>query len=150
MEYRNFIREGNSYKMKPRTKFALVLLTGLLAFSLFGFFNNLPAMGWTFLIIALIPVITLRVQSLVIDMDRKEIRGKVALIKPGFTIPLQDFLNFELVKTQQAFITTNTTLNIWYLKNGKEKSAMVAQGFSAKSMQHLINDIEEIIDGRKG
>lgn len=44
-----------------------------------------------------------------------------------------------------GLITTNASLEVHYLKNGKEKSLMVAQGFSKKGMQKLLNELEEIL-----
>lgn len=78
-------------------------------------------------------------------MSQKEIMIKNGLIIPPVRIPLSDFVNFELVKMKQYFITINVSLNLYYLKNGKEKCTGISQGFTARSMQNLLNEIEEII-----
>lgn len=133
------------YKMKPQLGFNIVVIGLALVFVVLGIIIKSPGVIWIFAACAVIFVLSAFTKSLVIDMDKKEISGKMALIKSGFTIPIAAIQHFELYSLRHNFITTNTTLNVYYLKDGKEKSVSLAQGFTARGMQGILNDIEEII-----
>ncbi|SKA44317.1 hypothetical protein SAMN04488128_106376 [Chitinophaga eiseniae] len=147
-----FTREGNVYKMKPQLGFNIVVIGLALAFVVLGIYIKSPGVIWIFAACGVIFVLSAFTKSLVIDMDKKEISGRMALIKPVFTIPIAAIQHFELYSVRQNFITTNTTLNMYYLKDGKEKSVSLVQGFTARGIQGVLNDIEEIIstDESKG
>lgn len=142
---KSFEQDGNSYKMKPQYASSALLMGGLIGFVIVGFITDLPALSWTFGIVAVLVGIQIMTKSLVIDMDRKEIRVKVALMRGPTVVPLTDIDHFELHSVSQLFITINASLNLYYFKDGKEKLAPLAQGFTVRSMQRLLNDIEEIL-----
>lgn len=142
---KNFTREGNLYKMKPQYGFYIFAIALALGLAYLGFYIKSPATLWIFLALAVIFILSALTRSLVVDMDRKEINVKMALIRPTYTIPIADIQHFELYSLKQNLITTNTTLNVYYLKDGKEKSTALAQGFTKRAMQHILNDIEDII-----
>lgn len=132
--------------MKREYGFSLIVCIGLAAFAVGGIWINEMAMFWIFGILSVCSIISIWSKQVIIDMDEKAIITKVGLIGKIFPIPLKDFQNFELVRMKQYFITTNTSLNVNYLKDGKEKSAMIAQGFTSRSMQNLANEIDEILN----
>jgi hypothetical protein len=145
MELQHFTKNGNQYIMKKQYIFGLIVSFGMAAFAIVGIWINEIIMVWIFGILAVLCFISIWMKHVVIDLDKNEITVKVGLINPVVHIPLKDFLNFELVRITQYLITTNTCLNVYYLKNGEEKAAMIAQGFTKRSMQNLVNEIDEIM-----
>jgi len=147
MELKYFTKSGNQFIMKRDYSFALIISIALAIFAGAGIWIKEMAMFWIFGILSVLSLISIWSKQIIIDLERKEIVVKIGLIGKPFPIPFEDFQNFELVRIKQYLLTTNTSLNIQYLKNGKEKSAMIAQGFTSRSMQNLANEIDEIIHG---
>ena len=145
MELQHFTKNGNQYIMKKQYIFGLIVSFGMAAFAIVGIWINEIIMVCIFGVLAVLCFISIWIKHVVIDLDKNEITVKVGLINPVVHIPLKDFLNFELVRITQYLITTNTCLNVYYLKNGEEKAAMIAQGFTKRSMQNLVNEIDEIM-----
>jgi len=144
-----FTREGNKYVMKRELGFVLLISLGLAAFAVGGIWiNNMP-MFWIFGVLSICCIISIWSKHVIIDLDTKVIIVKVGLIGKPVPIMLQDFQNFELIRMKHFFITINTSLNINYLKEGKDKSILIAQGFTAKAMQNLANEIDEILDNNE-
>lgn len=142
-----FTKNENQYIMKREYGFALIISLALAVFAGAGIWIKEMAMFWIFGVLSVLCLISIWSKQVIIDLDRKEIIVKMGLIGKPFPIPFQDFQNFELVRLKQYLLTTNTSLNIYYLKDGKEKCAMIAQGFTSKAMQNLANEIDEIIHG---
>lgn len=150
---KHFTSEGHVYKMKPSYVLPIALLIILVPL---GYFilreGKYPVIGWLVLAFAILGFAGIISRSLVIDLNEQEIRAKAALLRPAVRIPLADFQNFELHQLKQGLFTTNTSLNICYLKDGKTKRALIAQGITTRAMQRILNEIEEIInnyDGKK-
>lgn len=145
MELQHFTKNGNQYIMKKQYAFGLIVSFGMAAFAIIGICINEIIMIWIFSILVVLSFISIWMKHVVIDLDKNEITVKVGLINPVVNIPLKDFLNFELVCITQYLIPINTSLNACYLKNGKEKTTMIAQGFTKRPMQNLVNEIDEIM-----
>lgn len=144
--FKYFTAAGNVYKMKPSYFLPIALLIILPALSFFILREGrYPVVGWLVLALALLGFAGMISRSLIIDFNSGEIRAKAALLRPAVRIPLADFQSFELHQLKQGFITTNTSLNICYLKNGKTKRALIAQGVTTRAMQRVLNEIDEII-----
>ena len=144
-----FTREGNKYVMKRELGFVLLISLGLAAFAVGGIWiNNMP-MFWIFGVLSICCIISIWSKQVILDLDTREFIVKVGLIGKPVTIPLKDFQNFELVRMKQLFITINTSLNVNYLKVGKEKSILIAQGFTTRAMQNLANEIDEILNSHE-
>jgi hypothetical protein len=141
-----FTKNGNQYVMKRQYGFGLIVVFGMAAFAFGGVLISNTAMIWIFGILTILCLISVFINHVVIDMDQKEILIKNALIIPPVRISLSDFVNFEVVRTTQYFVTINVSLNLYYMKNGKEQCSGIAQGFTARSMQNLLNEIQEIIN----
>ncbi|MDQ5929951.1 MAG: hypothetical protein QG594_1733 [Bacteroidota bacterium] len=141
-----FTKNGNQYVMKRQYGFGLIVVFGMAAFAFGGVLISNTAMIWIFGILTILCLISIFINHVVIDMGQKEILIKNALIIPPVRIPLSDFVNFEVVRTTQYFVTINVSLNLYYMKNGKEQCSGIAQGFTARSMQNLLNEIQEIIN----
>lgn len=144
-----FIKEGNKYIMKREYGFLLMISIGLAAFAVGGIWINKMSMFWIFGVLSICTVISIWSKQVIIDLDTNEIIIKVGLIGKPVPIPLKDFQNFELVRMKQYFITINTSLNVNYLKDGQEKSNLIAQGFTTRAMQNLANEIDEILDNNE-
>ncbi|GEM_PF-646893 len=150
MQYKHFIKQADGkYSLKKKYGFGLVLVIAFLLLAFTGYNIGNTAMIWVGLIIAAICAFALLSKTMVIDMQQKVIIAKNGLINPPVQIALADFENFELEKMQQYFITTNTMLNLYYQKNGKRKSVMIAQGFTSKPMQEIVNELEDIISSHE-
>lgn len=141
-----FTKNGQLYAMKRQYGFSLIVVLGMAAFAFAGVILKNAAMIWIFGILTIICLISVFVNYVQIDMGRKIISIKNGLIIPPVQIPLSDFVNFEVVRTTQYFVTINVSLNLYYMKNGKEQCSGVAQGFTARSMQNLLNEIQEILN----
>lgn len=141
-----FTKSGQLYVMKRQYGFSLIVVLGMAAFAFAGVILKNAAMIWIFGILTIICLISVFVNHVEIDMGRKIISIKNGLIIPPVQIPLSDFVNFEVVRTTQYFVTINVSLNLYYMKNGKEQCSGVAQGFTARSMQNLLNEIQEILN----
>ncbi|MBC9933135.1 hypothetical protein [Chitinophaga qingshengii] len=142
---KKFIKEGNVYKMKPQHTYNAVAIGLCLGLAYLGFRIHSSIFMWVFIVCTAIFVLSALSKSLVVDMDNKAINVKMSLLKPAMVIPFESIQHFELYTLKTNFITTNVTLNVYFLKDGKEKSAGLAQGFTKRSMQNLLNDIEDII-----
>lgn len=150
MQYKHFIKQQDGkYSLKKKYGFALVITIAFLLLAFTGYRIANTAMIWVGLVIAAICALAFLSKTMVIDMQQKVIIAKNGLINPPVQIALADFENFELEKMQQYFITTNTMLNLYYQKNGKRKSVMIAQGFSTKPMQEIVNELEDIINSHE-
>lgn len=146
MNLKHFTKEGNVYSMKTQKTFAIILIGGLLLVTFATYYAEMPTLPWVFLVLAILSAISIISKKLTIDLDKKEIHAKIGLVKPAVIIPIDSIQNFELYSLSQGFIRTNTALNVYYInKNGKEKSAGIAQGFTLKAMQSILNEIEEIL-----
>jgi hypothetical protein len=145
-QLRYFRREGNKYVMKKQYGFGLIVTLLLGGIAIVGFLNNKNGVTWFFGVLAVLFLISFLLKHVIIDIDKNVISIKNALIAPAAVIPLSDIQNFELVSVRQYLITTNTFLNIYYRKGEKEKGAIVSQGFTAKAMQNLANEIDEILE----
>lgn len=144
-ELKKFEKVGSQFIMKRQYGFGLVVVIGMLAFTIGGiYYKNTPVI-WIFSILTVLCFISIWSQQFIIDMESKEFIIKNGLINKPLQIPLSSFVNFELVKIKHNFITTNVSLNLYYRKDTKEKCMGIAQGFSTRSMQKLINEINEII-----
>lgn len=141
-----FTKNGQLYAMKRQYGFSLIVVLGMAAFAFAGVILKNAAMIWIFGFLTIICLISVFVNHVEIDMGRKIISIKNGLIIPPVQIPLSDFVNFEVVRTTQYFVTINVSLNLYYMKNGKEQCSGVAQGFTARSMQNLLNEIQEILN----
>ena len=148
-QFKNFTREGNKYIMKREFGFSIMISIGLAAFALGGIWINEMAMFWIFGVLSICTIISIWSKQVIIDLDSQEIIIKVGLIGKPVPIPLKDFQNFELIRMKQYFITINTSLNVNYVKDGKEKSNLIAQGFTTRAMQNLANEIDEILESNE-
>jgi len=145
-EFKKFTKEENLYVMKRQYGFGLIVVLGMLAFTVGGIYYKNNAVIGIFGVLAVICFIAIWQQEFVIDLSRNEFRIKNGLINKPVQIPFADFVEFELVKVRHNFITTNVSLNLYYMKEKKEKRTGIAQGFTTRSIQNLINEINEILD----
>nr|WP_294784289.1 hypothetical protein [uncultured Flavobacterium sp.] len=144
-ELKKFEKNGNQFVMKRQYGFGLLVVGGMLAFTIGGIFYKNTAVIWIFGILSILCFISIWSETFIIDLDKEVFVIKNGLINKPVEIPLSDFVNFELVKVRHNFITTNVCLNLYYIKNDKEKCIGIAQGFTTKSMQMVINEINTIL-----
>ncbi|MCX8526447.1 hypothetical protein OF897_21245 [Chryseobacterium formosus] len=146
MEYRYFKKEGNIYIMKRQYGFATVIVIGLSLLAFSGIVSDNLTLFYICGILALLCAISVFTEKLEIDLDHRTIIIKRGLIKSGDHIKIEDIQNFELTRLIYIFIPVNTSLNMIYFDGSQQKVGMVAQGFSSKSMQIVLNEIEEILE----
>lgn len=142
---KKFEKNGNLFVMKRQYGFGLLVVIGMLAFAIGGIYYKNTAVIWIFGILTFLCFISIWAQHFSIDIEKKEFIIKNGLVNKPVQIPISNFVNFELVKVKQNFITTNVSLNLYYIKDNKEKCTGIAQGFTARSMQNIINEINEIL-----
>lgn len=146
-QLKNFIEDGNVYRLKKQYGFMVVLCGAFLAIALFGFIKAPgSSFKWWMLGIAVVLFISFQANYLIIDLNTGEMRAKASLISPGKTILLKNIDGFTVHKMKQyGVITTNVALLVRYIQNDKEKQVQLAQHFFTKPIQSILNDIDEII-----
>ena len=144
-EFKKFTKSGNQYIMKKQYSVALVVVLGMAACTYGGIYYKNSTVIWIFGILTILCAISMWTQKFYIDLDENEFVVKYGLINKPVQIPFSAFQNFELVKIRRNLITTNVTLNLYYIKDNKEKCTGIAQGFTTKSMQILVNEINDIL-----
>lgn len=140
-----FTRHGNLYTMKRRQGFSLIVVIGLIAAAIGGIYAHLPALTWICGVLTILFILAIILRRVVIDMDNNQFFIKSGLLHGGTNIRFEDLVHFQLASVKQNFITINTSLNILYIKDGKEKSLVIAEGFTIRAMQQVLNEIEEIM-----
>lgn len=150
MNLEHFKQERNLYNMKPQYGFSIILIIGLFLFAFGAYYANIYGLMWVMLILGILSFWAIASKKLSIDMDRKELYAKVGLVKPAVTISIDNIQRFELFTMSNYLLKTNAILSAYYLdESGKEKSIQIAQGFTVKAMQSILNEIEEIIGNER-
>jgi hypothetical protein len=144
-ELKYFTRSGNQYTMKRQYGFSLIVIVVLAGAAIAGMYNNMPELMWICGVLTILFVLAIMLKKVVIDMDQRQIFLKSGLFQAGANIRFEDILHFQLASVKQNFITINTSLNVLYVKDGKEKSLGIAEGFTVGVMQRVLNEIEEIM-----
>lgn len=145
---KKFTRSGSEYKLNPQWGLYIPLVGTFLLFTIAGF-TVMPesSFKWWMTGITVLLMLSILNSSLIINVDKREIRTKTGLIKASKTIPFADLTGFTIHKTLQlGFISTNVGLvaNYWD-KEGKTKEVQLAQSFFTRPIQHILNEIDEII-----
>ncbi|WP_343691162.1 hypothetical protein [Chitinophaga sp.] len=143
-ELKYFTKNGSQYIMKGQHGFSLVVIILLAAAAVGGVYAHLPGLTWICGILTILFIAAIFLKRVVIDLDQQAFFLKSGLLSAATTIPFADFVSFELASVRHSFIITNTSLNICFTKNGKEKTLTIAQGFTIRAMQNVLNEIEEI------
>lgn len=146
MNLKYFTKTGNIYKMKPQEKFNLILIIAIFVFAFLGYYAKLPIAMWLFLILGILALLSIKSKRLIIDLDQRLIIGKTALAVPEKRIPLDDIKTFEMTTVSTNLVRTNTSLQVYYIEDGKEKSMMIAQGFTKTAMQNIYNELQDILE----
>ncbi|MFB9079195.1 hypothetical protein ACFFLS_04005 [Flavobacterium procerum] len=146
LELKKFEKTGNQYVLKKQYGFGFVIVVAMAAVAIGCLWHGKYLIALVFLILTILCAISVLYNSFIIDLDQKQFIVNNGLITKTATIHFSDFVNFELYKIKQNFITTNVSLNMYYLKDNKEKSIEIAQGFLVSSMQKIINEINDILE----
>jgi hypothetical protein len=149
---KNFRKERNRYFLKRQYVFTMIIVLGLTVMAGLGYQSDNKAMLWIFGVLAVLCLLSVFTERMVIDMDQQAMFIKRGLIKSEVRIPFSDITNYQLSRVIYIFVPVNTSLNVEYISSEKIRFAIVAQGFSKRAMQSILNDIEEIIppyDDRK-
>ncbi|KAF2508288.1 hypothetical protein [Flavobacterium foetidum] len=151
-QLKKFEKNGNQYIMKKQYGFGLFIVLAMAAFAIGCLWYGKYIGAVVFLVLTVLCALSVLQDSFLIDLDQRHFVVKNGLIRKPTTIQFSDFVNFELYKLKQNFITTNVSLNMYYIKDNEEKSIGIAQGFLTSSMQKLINEIYDILelDGNSG
>ncbi|UWX61776.1 hypothetical protein N0B40_05715 [Chryseobacterium oranimense] len=144
---KNFKQTGNQYKLTSSNSFNAILCSCFLMLSVFGFIK-IPdsSFKWWMLGITILLILSALVSYCIIDMDKKEIRIRMGLIKGPKIIPIANLEGFIIYKIKQlGIITINVSLIANYTINGKKHEAGIAQRLFTRPIQSILNDIEEIL-----
>ncbi|MGJ1367626.1 hypothetical protein [Sphingobacterium spiritivorum] len=145
---KKFTRNGNEYKLNTQWGLYIPLVGSFVILTIAGF-TAIPESSFKWWMIGIVVLLILSILNsyLIIDVDKKEIRTKTGFIKVSRTIPFADLKGFTVHKTLHfGFITTNVGLVATYRdNNGKKKDIQLAQSFFARPIQHILNEIDEII-----
>lgn len=146
---KNFIKEGNQYKLKPQLGVSIPLIGAFLVFAIFGFIK-LPesSFKWWMLGVVVILIISFLRAFFIIDMNKKEVRSRKGLLGTTITIPVDKLQGFTIHKLKQyGIIPINVSLHARYInEKGKNKEAALVQSFFTRPIQSIMNDIDEILD----
>jgi hypothetical protein len=143
--YNYFTEQGNQYVMKKRYGFALVISIIFALCGIGGYVAHLPAVMWGAAALVIVFLVSVARESVLIDLAKQEIVTTKGLFARKTIIPLAGIQHFEMVRMTHTLITVSTSLNAWYIQDGREKVAMVSNGITRRAMQNLLNEIEEII-----
>ncbi len=136
--------------MKPQYGSSIILITGLFLFAFAAYYADIYGLMWTMIILGILSFWAIAIKKMNIDINKRELYAKVGLINPSVTISVDNIQRFELLTISNFFLKTNAILSAYYLDdNQKEKSIQIAQGFTVKTMQSILNEIEEIIDNER-
>ena len=139
----NFRREGNRYILKRQYGFTMVIVIGLAVMAWIGYNSDNKAMMWIFGILAALCLLSVFTERMVVDLDAEVLLIKRGL-RPESRIPFSEITDYQMSRLIYIFVPVNTSLNVRYYSSGKEKFAIIAQGFSKSAMQRILNDLEEI------
>ncbi|MBT1712184.1 hypothetical protein KK062_28340 [Fulvivirgaceae bacterium PWU5] len=143
--YRYFTEQRNQYVMNRRYGFALFISIILAVSGFGGYVGNMPWVMWMAAGVTMLFLVSIGRESTVIDLAQREMVLTKGLFARKTIVPLDAILQFEMVRVTHTLITVNTSLNVWYSRDGKPKVAMVCNGITRRAMQNLLNEIEEII-----
>jgi hypothetical protein len=143
--YRYFTEQGNQYSMKRRYGYALIISIIFALCGFGGYVAHMPVVMWMAAGVTVLFLVSIGRESTVIDLTQREMVLTKGLLARKTIVPLDAILHFEMVRVTHTLITVNTSLNVWYSRDGKEKVAMVSNGITRRAMQNLLNEIEEIL-----
>lgn len=150
MNLKHFKQQGSLYSMKPQYGSGILLITGLVLFAFGAYYVDIYGLMWVMLILVILCFWAIATKKLSIEMQKRELYAKVGIGKPALNISIDEIQRFELYTISNHFFKTNAMLSAYYLdENGKEKAIQIAQGFTVKSMQSILNEIEEIIGNER-
>jgi hypothetical protein len=132
--------------MKRRYGFALLISAGLVFCGVGGYLANMPAVMWGVVAFAMLCLVSIRKEAMWIDTTKNEIVLKRGLIVRQTIIPLANIRHFEVARVMHDLINVNTSLSVWYYRDGKANVAMISNGFTARAMQNRLNEIGEILE----
>lgn len=114
--------------------------------SFVGFSANLQGLGWTMAAITTMLIIAVYNTYLIIDPDRREIQSKTGFAGSKI-IPFDKLQGFTVHKTKYIIIAINVRLIANYINDReKEKETGLAQHFFTRPIQHILNDIDKILE----
>lgn len=147
MKLKHFKKERNVYHMKPQYSSSILLIFGLFLFAFGAYYAEIYGLMWVMLLLGILSFWATVIKKLSIDKDKRRIQAKVGLLKPSVSISIDAIQHFELFTMSNNLITTNAMLNVYYLnEDGKEKTIQLAQGFTVKAMQSILNELEDILE----
>lgn len=150
MNLKHFKKEGNLYSMKPQYGSSILLIMGLFVFAFGAYYVDIYGLMWVMLLLGVLCFWAIVTKKLSIEKDKRELYAKVGLAKAPVTIGIDKIQRFELFTMSNNFFKTNAALSAYYLdENGKEKAIQIAQGFTVKSMQSILNEMEDIIGNER-
>lgn len=150
MHLKHFKQEGNLYEIKPQYGSSIILIVGLFLFAFGAYYVDIYGLMWAMLILGILSFWAIATKKLSIDMDKRSLYAKVGLAKPPVTISIESIQRFELFTMSNNFFKTNAVLSAYYIdENGTEKTIQIAQGFTVKTMQSILNEMEEIIGNER-
>lgn len=136
------------YKMKQSAGFAIVVVGALLLFAFGAMAAGLTWAAVVMILFAVLGIMGFVNRKVLIDMNRKVIKGKRGIIVPEYEIPFDKIQNWEFHSMNYlGFLTVNTSLNLYYLNEaGKEKVETLAIGFRKAYIQKVKNEIDQILN----
>ncbi|KFF09774.1 hypothetical protein IW15_22200 [Chryseobacterium soli] len=145
---KNFTIEGNLYKLKPQWGMNIPLIGAFIILTIVGF-AKIPesSFKWWMLGISILLLISVLSSYLIINLDQKEIRTKIGFFGRARIISLESLEDFTVLKTKHyGILTINVKLLANYVNSkGKDKTTVLAQAFFARPIQHILNDVNEIL-----
>ncbi|MFT3901988.1 MAG: hypothetical protein QM727_02400 [Niabella sp.] len=145
---KNFTQEGNTYTLKRQYGMFVPLCAAFLLLAVVGF-TQMPesSFKWWMLGIALLMFFLFLKTSLIIDMDKNEIRIIAGLFGKPITVLIASLQGFTIHKVKYiGFITINVSLIANYINDkGKEKEVSLVQSFFSRPIQSILNDIDDIL-----
>ncbi|PZP45707.1 MAG: hypothetical protein DI598_12965 [Pseudopedobacter saltans] len=141
-----FEQQGSVYVKKKNYTFPVILCIILLVVAFWGFKSESMGVFWVFIILTAIFIASAMTQKLIVDVSSQTVEAKFGLIKPLAKVSFADIQTFEVLTTSVNFIRSSVYLNMYYMKNGKEKCVAIAQSYSKKNIQDVYNELQDILN----
>lgn len=145
MDYNYFTQEGTLYKAKIRNKSVFILIFSLLLFTVFSFYIQLWIAGVVMLSLAVFIYVADKQRKLEVDMQRREIHGKLAFGQPDFVIPIDTIKEFMLTSYKASVLVTATQISVSYSEDGQWKMLPIIQENKTVVVQSILEELKKII-----
>ncbi|MDR0792738.1 MAG: hypothetical protein LBE82_05480 [Chitinophagaceae bacterium] len=152
MEYKYYVADSNSYKLKPRmvgVAIFVAIVMGLLALSCLYVAINKPDSNGFYIgalvcaLFAFLPYYRTKRHRFIIIPAQKKVLWKNWGKEKEYSF--NDFLNFHTTVVRNNFIVSQRHVSAIFNDNGKNNTLLIGVVFGKKAVERLISETSEIM-----